>query len=51
MPIILATQAAEIRLISVQSQFWANSSCDPISKILSQEKGWWSSSSVKEPAY
>jgi hypothetical protein len=31
-PIILATQEEEIRRIMVQSQPWANSSQDPISK-------------------
>jgi hypothetical protein len=31
-PLILATQEAEIREITVQSQPWANSSGDPISK-------------------
>jgi hypothetical protein len=31
-PVILATQEAEIRRIRVQSQLWANSSPDPISK-------------------
>jgi hypothetical protein len=33
MPVILATQEAEIRRITVQSQPQANSSRDPISKI------------------
>jgi hypothetical protein len=32
MPVILASQEIEIRRIAVQSQPWANSSCDPISK-------------------
>jgi hypothetical protein len=32
MPVILATQETEIRRIMVQSQPWANSSRDPISK-------------------
>jgi hypothetical protein len=32
MPVILATQETEIRNIVVQSQPWANSSRDPISK-------------------
>jgi hypothetical protein len=31
-PVILATQETEIRRIMVQSQPWANSSRDPISK-------------------
>jgi hypothetical protein len=31
-PVILATQEAEIRKITVQSQLWANSLQDPISK-------------------
>jgi hypothetical protein len=31
-PVILATQEAEIRRITVQSQPWANSSRDPILK-------------------
>jgi hypothetical protein len=33
-PIILATQKAEIRRMAIQSQPWANSSRDPISKTL-----------------
>jgi hypothetical protein len=33
-PIILATEEAEIRRVVVRSQPWANSSCDPILKIL-----------------
>jgi hypothetical protein len=32
MPAVLAVQEAEIRRITVQSQPWANSSRDPISK-------------------
>jgi hypothetical protein len=40
MPVILATQEAEIRRIMVQSQPWANSSQDPILKKLSQKKDW-----------
>jgi hypothetical protein len=32
MPVILATQEAEIRRIAVRSQSWANTSRDPISK-------------------
>jgi hypothetical protein len=39
MPVILATQGAEIRRISVQSQPWANSSRDPILKIPNIKKG------------
>jgi hypothetical protein len=44
MPIILASQEAEIRRIEAQSQPWANSSWDPISKKPITEKGWWSGS-------
>jgi hypothetical protein len=36
--IILATQEAEIRRITVQSQLWANSSGDPILKNQSQKR-------------
>jgi hypothetical protein len=39
MPVITATQEAEIRRIVVQSQLWANSSRDPISKIPNTKKG------------
>jgi hypothetical protein len=39
MPIILATQEAEIRRITVLSQAWANSSQDPISKKPIIKKG------------
>jgi hypothetical protein len=38
MPIILATQEAEIRRIAVQNQPWANSSRDPVSKTPSQKR-------------
>jgi hypothetical protein len=44
MPIILATQKVEIRRIEVQSQLWANSSKDPISKKKITKKCWWSGS-------
>jgi hypothetical protein len=43
MPIILASQEAEIRRIKVRSQSWANSSRDPISKNINlppNKKGW-----------
>jgi hypothetical protein len=43
--VILATQEAEIRRITIQSQLQANSSGDPISKTPITEKGWWSGSS------
>jgi hypothetical protein len=39
MPVILATKEAEIRRIAVQSQPWANSSRDPISKKNLHKKG------------
>jgi hypothetical protein len=39
MPIILATQEAEIRKIAVRSHFQANSSRDPISKKTLHKKG------------
>jgi hypothetical protein len=38
-PVILATSEAEIRRITVQGHPKANSSQDPISKILSTKKG------------
>jgi hypothetical protein len=41
----LATQEAEIRKITVQSQPWANSSLDPILKIPITKHGWWDGSS------
>jgi hypothetical protein len=44
MPVILATQEAEIRRMAVQRQPQANSSRDPISKKPFTEKGWWSDS-------
>jgi hypothetical protein len=37
-PVILATQEAEVKRIMVQSQPWANSSPDPISKNPSQKR-------------
>jgi hypothetical protein len=40
MPVILATQEAEIRRIAVQRQPWANSSRDPISKIPNTKQCW-----------
>jgi hypothetical protein len=43
-PAILATQEAEIRRITVQSQPRANSSQDPILKIPITKKGCWSGS-------
>jgi hypothetical protein len=49
MPVILATQEAQIRWIKIPSQPWANSSKDPISKILSTKKDWWSGSSGRAP--
>jgi hypothetical protein len=39
-PVILATEEAEIRRIMVGSQPWANSSQDPISKIPNTKQGW-----------
>jgi hypothetical protein len=46
-PVILATQKAQIRRTEVQSQPWANSCRDPISKKTHQKKkGWWSGSSI-----
>jgi hypothetical protein len=39
MPVILATQEAEIRRMVVQSQLWANSSRDPISKNTQHKTG------------
>jgi hypothetical protein len=39
MPVILAIQEAEIRRIAVQSQSWANSLRDPISKKPHHKKG------------
>jgi hypothetical protein len=38
MPVILATQEAEIKRITVLSQTWANSAGDPISKYLTKKK-------------
>jgi hypothetical protein len=38
MPVILAVQEAEIRRIKVQSQPWANSSGDPVSKKILHRK-------------
>jgi hypothetical protein len=46
-PIILATQEAEIRRITVRSQPWANSSWDPIPKKRTPKISWWSGSSSK----
>jgi hypothetical protein len=43
MPVILASQEAEIRRIAVESQTKANISRDPISKKITK-KGWWSGS-------
>jgi hypothetical protein len=40
MPVILATQEAEIKSIKVQSQLWANSLQDPISKKSITKKDW-----------
>jgi hypothetical protein len=39
MPVIQATQEAEIRRIAVQSQPWVNSSRDPILKKTHHKKG------------
>jgi hypothetical protein len=54
MPVILATQETEIRNIVVQSQPWANSSRDPISKKKKkqhkQKKDWRSGSRFRAPA-
>jgi hypothetical protein len=44
MPVILATQEAEIRRISVQSQLGHNSLQDPTSEKTFTKKGWWSGS-------
>jgi hypothetical protein len=44
MPVILATEEAEIRRIVVQSQLRQNSSQDPLSKNPSQKKDCWSGS-------
>jgi hypothetical protein len=44
MPIILATQEAEIRRIEVRSQRRAHNLRDPISKNPLQKEGWWSDS-------
>jgi hypothetical protein len=46
-PVILATQEADIRRTTVQSQPQANSSWDPVLKIPITNKGWWSGSSGK----
>jgi hypothetical protein len=40
MPVILATQEAEIRRIASQTQLEANSLKGPILKIPSTKKGW-----------
>jgi hypothetical protein len=48
--VILATQEADIRKISVQWWLWANSARDTILKILNTEKGWQSGSSGRSPA-
>jgi hypothetical protein len=54
MPVILATQETEIRNIVVQSQPWANSSRDPISKKKKKKKKkkkeWGSGSRFRAPA-
>jgi hypothetical protein len=47
MPVILATQKAEIRRTAVQSQPWINSLRNPILKKPVTKKGWQSSSSSK----
>jgi hypothetical protein len=39
MPVILATQEAEMRRIKVQNQLWANSLEDPILKIPNTKTG------------
>jgi hypothetical protein len=44
MRVILATQDAEIRRITVSSQPRANSSRDSFLKIVITKKGWWSGS-------
>jgi hypothetical protein len=44
MPVILATQEAEIRRIAVQSQPWQIVPQDSISKKPFTKKGWWSGS-------
>jgi hypothetical protein len=46
MPVILATQEAEIRRIMIQSQPQANSS----QTILNTEKGWWSEAQSSIPS-
>jgi hypothetical protein len=43
-PVILATQEAEIRRITVRSQPREIVPQDPISKIFIIKKGWWSGS-------
>jgi hypothetical protein len=44
-PVVLATQKAEIRRIVVRSQPGNDSSREPISKkTLHKKKGWWSGS-------
>jgi hypothetical protein len=48
MPIILATQEAEIRKTEIQSQRGEKSSRDPI--LNAKKKGWWSGSSGRMPA-
>jgi L-arabinose isomerase len=50
MPIVLATQEEEIRIV-VQSQPWTNSSRDPISKIPTTKKGWQSDPNNAVPAW
>jgi hypothetical protein len=48
MPVILATQEAEIRRIAVRSQSWENSLKDPILKIpIAKKKKLMGSSSGK----
>jgi hypothetical protein len=46
MPVILATQEAELKRIEVRSQPWANNPRDPTleKKKLITKKGWWSGS-------
>jgi hypothetical protein len=50
MPVILATQEAEIRKIAIQSQSQANISWGPILKIPITKKDWPSVSSGRAPA-
>jgi hypothetical protein len=42
MPVILSTQEAEIRRITVWSQPPANTSQDPLKKNPLQKRAWWS---------